>query len=153
MVFHVLVMGVIAGLHQVQYLVLSNRESGDGRHDLMLLPYSEDRPGIIFEFKKTDALEELAASAQQALTQIQAHRYAATLESYGVKRGIHIGIAFFGKNFCLNYEEVNYAPKVPFRLREPIGEIVARHAQESDNNLQVKASSLIHGTVFSDREC
>jgi hypothetical protein len=122
MVFHVLLMGVIAGLHQVQYLVHSNREAGGGRYDLLLLPRSADRPGIIFEFKKTDSSDELEAASVTALQQIHDRNYQIDLETYGVKQGIHIGIAFFGKELSLRYERAVYEPTASFRLREPIGD-------------------------------
>lgn len=123
-IYHVLVMGVIAGLHQAQYLLLSNRESGKGRHDLILLPLASERPGIVFEFKKTDAAKGLENSAQQALEQIKQKDYAKIFESYGVQHGIHIGLAFSGKQLCLRHETARYKSRVPFRLREPIGEVV-----------------------------
>ena len=35
-----------------QYEVRSNRESGDGRYDIMLIPHDKKKRGIIIEFKK-----------------------------------------------------------------------------------------------------
>ncbi len=124
MVLHVLMMGLVAGLHQGQYLISSNRESGSGRHDLMLLPCAEDRPGIIFEFKKADSLEDLEQSAKYALRQIQDKQYAQGFDAYGVKTGVHVGLAFFGKDIHLTYESVVYKPTVPFRLRESVADLM-----------------------------
>lgn len=125
-IFHVLVMGIIAGLHQVQYLVSSNRESGSGRHDLMLLPCSEDRPGIIFEFKKADNPADLEICTQQALQQIKDKNYARGFDAYGTPSGLHIGLAFCGKEIRLDYEYVKYNPVAPFRVRESIADLMAR---------------------------
>lgn len=59
--------------------------------------------GIIFEFKtsrrkdKTD-LEEVAASA---LTQIKERKYDQELKERGIKRILHVGMAFRGKKVAI----------------------------------------------------
>jgi hypothetical protein len=49
-VYHSLVLGMIVGLRG-QYSVKSNRESGLGRYDVMLIPNDKSKLGIIIEFK------------------------------------------------------------------------------------------------------
>lgn len=48
--YHGLVLGLIA-LMDNQYKIKSNRESGDGRYDISLIPREERYPGIIMELK------------------------------------------------------------------------------------------------------
>lgn len=54
------------------YTVISNRESGFGRYDVMLEPKQED-DGIILEFKMQDAEDEkeLSNTVKTALQQIE----------------------------------------------------------------------------------
>ena len=49
--YHGLVLGLIA-LMDNQYRIKSNRESGEGRFDLVLEPKVHSLPGVIMEFKK-----------------------------------------------------------------------------------------------------
>ncbi|MCL2015334.1 MAG: PD-(D/E)XK nuclease domain-containing protein, partial [Defluviitaleaceae bacterium] len=71
---------------------LSNRESGDGRYDILV----ERREAYyIFELKSCEKAEQLETAAQQALQQINFKRYGAELDSD--KRLIKIGMAFCGK--------------------------------------------------------
>ena len=71
---------------------ISNRESGDGRYDILI----ERREAYyIFELKSCEKAEFLEKTAQQALQQINSKRYGADLDSE--KRLIKIGMAFCGK--------------------------------------------------------
>jgi hypothetical protein len=70
--------------------IRSNRESGDGRFDI-LMDFKER--AILFEIKSAAADEDLEAIADIALNQIQKMRYGADLE----KPVIAIGCAFCGK--------------------------------------------------------
>ncbi|MCL2015964.1 MAG: ATP-binding protein [Defluviitaleaceae bacterium] len=71
---------------------ISNRESGDGRYDILV----ERREAYyIFELKSCDKAEQLENAAQQALQQINSKRYGAELDSE--KLLIKIGMAFYGK--------------------------------------------------------
>ena len=90
------------------YEVKSNRESGEGRYDIMLFPKKPTLPGIIFELKHCKATkamqknkEKLAAvlksAAIEALKQIDSKNYAADLEAKGAKQIIKYGAAFSGK--------------------------------------------------------
>ncbi len=48
--YHGLVLGLIAMMDN-QYKIKSNRESGDGRYDICLIPRDKKYPGIIMELK------------------------------------------------------------------------------------------------------
>ena len=55
--YHGLTLGLIA-LMDNQYKIKSNRESGDGRYDISLLPRENQYPGIIIELKWKSNLSE-----------------------------------------------------------------------------------------------
>lgn len=55
--YHGLVLGLIA-LMDNQYKIKSNRESGDGRYDISLIPREKKYPGIIMELKWKSNLDE-----------------------------------------------------------------------------------------------
>ena len=57
--YHGLMLGLIA-LMDNQYKIKSNRESGDGRYDICLIPREEKYPGIIMELKWKEKLSEAA---------------------------------------------------------------------------------------------
>ncbi len=97
--YHGLVLGLIA-LMDNQYKIKSNRESGDGRYDISLIPREDRYPGIIMElkWKKDLSAEKLAGLADEALTQIDDNRYDAEMKEDGIKDILKLGIAFSGKN-------------------------------------------------------
>lgn len=103
--YHGFVLGLIVGL-QGRYEVTSNRESGFGRYDVMLSPAVKADDGIILEFKVIDPDEEknLQDTANAAIQQIIAKRYAAMLESKGIdRRNIRIyGFAFRGQEVFID---------------------------------------------------
>ncbi|MCD7763383.1 MAG: AAA family ATPase [Lachnospiraceae bacterium] len=100
--YHGLVLGLVA-LMDNQYKIKSNRESGDGRYDISMLPKEERYPGIIMELKWKKNLEEdqLAKLADEALSQIEDMRYDAEMKEDGIKDILKFGIAFSGKKVCV----------------------------------------------------
>lgn len=69
--YHGLMLGLIA-LMDNQYKIKSNRESGDGRFDVSLIPREKRYPGIILELKWKEKLSdvELEKWSNEALKQI-----------------------------------------------------------------------------------
>jgi len=104
-IYHAIILGMLVGLSQTHELK-SNRESGYGRYDIMLIPKDPQRAGIILEFKKVDHRrgETLATAAQGALGQINVKKYEQELINRGINRIIKIGIAFAGKDVMLASE-------------------------------------------------
>ena len=100
--YHGLTLGLIALLDN-QYKIKSNRESGDGRYDISLLPREKKYPGIIMELKWKSGLEEaeLEELAKEALSQIDEKRYDLELKEDGIENVIKLGIAFSGKKVVI----------------------------------------------------
>ena len=95
--YHGMMLGLCAVVSN-EYQIQSNRESGLGRFDVMLIPKKKSMPGFIFEFKHTkDKDADLQTLAEEALRQIHDKRYDAELIAGGVYDVIKIGIAFCGK--------------------------------------------------------
>lgn len=96
--YHGLVLGLIA-LMDNQYKIKSNRESGDGRYDISLIPREDRYPGIIMElkWKKDLSVETLERLADEALAQIDEKRYDAEMKEDGIQEILKFGIAFSGK--------------------------------------------------------
>ena len=102
--YHAFVLGMIVDFRG-RYEIVSNRESGLGRCDVMLIPINSDDRGIIIEFKTRDTKKEktLKTTCNNALKQIKRMRYASTLQSRGVaKNAIYTyGFGFDGKEVLI----------------------------------------------------
>ena len=95
--YHGMMLGLAAGMSS-RYYIRSNRESGEGRFDLVLEPKVHSLPGIIMEFKATKNDAGLSASADEALKQIEDKHYDTDMKDRGIKEIVKYGIAFAGKN-------------------------------------------------------
>ena len=96
--YHGLVLGLCAMMDN-RYYVSSNRESGEGRYDIQLMPKTKDMPGILIELKaeKESSAERLKALAQDALEQIDERQYHTDMVTRGVETIYRYGVAFSGK--------------------------------------------------------
>lgn len=96
--YHGMMVGLVASLSS-RYYIRSNRESGEGRFDLMLEPKEKDLPGIVMEFKAVSGSDktDLTELADAALEQIDDQNYAQEMKDRGVQSIIKYGIAFSGK--------------------------------------------------------
>jgi hypothetical protein len=91
--YHLYLLGILSAYEDIRCRYpLSNRESGDGRYDIMV-----EKPdmNIIFELKTCDANDDLEKKAQEALSQIDARRYGADINVK--KQVVNVGVAFYGK--------------------------------------------------------
>jgi hypothetical protein len=96
--YHGLVVGLLAGLGS-GYDVRSNRESGFGRCDVMVLPKAAGKPGVVLELKRvdTEAGETPEQALAAALAQIRARDYAAELRERGATPIHEVAAVFDGK--------------------------------------------------------
>ena len=105
--YHGFVLGMMVELSD-KYRLTSNRESGFGRYDIMLMPYRDDLDAAVMEFKVFNPRKEktLEDTAENALKQIEEKEYVTELEENGIpaERIRKYGFAFRGKEvlICCN---------------------------------------------------
>ena len=101
--YHGFVLGLLVEVRDL-YEIRSNRESGYGRYDVMLIPKTKKNDGIILEFKVKESEEKtLEETVQMALAQIESKKYDAELLELGVSKEHirHYGFAFEGKKVLI----------------------------------------------------
>ena len=102
--YHGFMQGILG--HLRNYIVKSNRESGDGRYDMLIRSLDITKPIILMEFKTAKNFPSLESRAQEALEQISEKEYDREFKNEGYQRSIRYGIAFYKKNCCIKKEEV-----------------------------------------------
>ncbi len=107
-VYHVYTLGLLAILSD-DYIIKSNRESGEGRYDIMLIPYDKSRYGIVIEFKSIESQKEketnenfvtrVNSTINKALQQIETKKYYKELINNGInpEKIIKLSIVFASK--------------------------------------------------------
>ncbi len=103
--YHGLVLGIISSTMKT-HTIKSNRESGYGRYDVMIIPKdltNAQAVSLILEFKVAKEGEELKASAHEALQQIEKRHYEAELKQAGITKIIKAGLAFSGKKVVVEW--------------------------------------------------
>ena len=93
--YHGLISGLLSG--NVYYKVESNRETGDGRSDLVLYQQDVAQNAVILEFKVCGKNETADDAAKRVLKQINDRDYASKAREDGYKNIIKYGVAFKGK--------------------------------------------------------
>ncbi len=94
--YHGFLLGILGGLQG--YEKLSNRESGEGRYDIVLKPYDERQPAIILELKRVQRFTEMENMCQEALQQTDDRHYDASLVDEGYMVIRKYGICFCKKS-------------------------------------------------------
>lgn len=92
--------GFLAGIlsQSENYLVKSNRESGNGRSDIMVKSPSLRGRAFVLEVKVSGSIDGLEASAEEALEQIYDKRYMEELRAEGYRKIGCYGISFYRKD-------------------------------------------------------
>lgn len=114
-IYHVFVVSLLLGL-QPRYNVRSNRESGGGRYDVMVMPREPGQPGAVLELKvlRRDRRETPKSAMAAALRQIRERDYTAELRACGAEPIHELGVVFDGEQVWV---EAPRAEKVAPRRR------------------------------------
>ena len=105
-VYHAFVLGLLVYL-QNDYQIFSNSESGEGRPDILLIPFDKTKQGIIIELKKVakDASEtEINSKTKAAFKQISDRYYAEKIVQQGIEKRIEIVMVFAGKRVFIQHK-------------------------------------------------
>lgn len=85
------------------YIVDSNKESGNGRPDIILKPFNKNKTGYIMELKSVKKGERVEGKIKEAVKQLSDRYYEADLEKSGIKDIVKIAVVFEGKNVIFKY--------------------------------------------------
>ena len=103
--YHMMMLGMCICLSN-NYKVISNREEGKGRCDIIIQAHDEKKTSFVIEFKylkedKKDVEKAMDKLSNEAIQQIKDRRY-----DYDLKgRVIYIGLAHHGKDVVMKWEE------------------------------------------------
>ena len=103
--YHMMMLGMCICLSNA-YEVISNREEGKGRCDLILKAKDEKKTSFVLEFKylkegKEDIQSELSKLSEKAIQQIITNKYDSNLKG----KIIYIGLAHHGKDVVIKWVE------------------------------------------------
>ncbi len=97
-VYHALVAGLLIWITD-SHEIKSNRESGYGRYDIVIIPKDPTQTGYVIEFKSVDQDEDetVESAIKAALAQIEEKKYETELVARGIKYIKKLAIVFSGK--------------------------------------------------------
>lgn len=104
--YHGFLTGILS--QSENYLVKSNRESGNGRSDIMVKSPSLRGRSFIVEVKVSDSVDDLEKDAKKALQQIYEKKYMEELRLEGYRKIDCYGISFFRKDCEVCFGERDY---------------------------------------------
>ncbi len=93
--YHGFLLGLLSAFPD--YTIRSNRESGNGRPDILLFPLDEMQPVIIIEVKYVEMLGQMEEGCDKALAQIAQQDYIAEAQEEGYEKILSYGICFCKK--------------------------------------------------------
>lgn len=94
--YHGFLTGILS--QSENYLVKSNRESGDGRSDITVKSPSLRGRSFVLELKVSDSVDNLEVDAERALQQIYDRNYMEELRTEGYRKIDCYGISFYRKD-------------------------------------------------------
>ena len=99
--------GFMAGLlkNAGRYAVYSNRESGNGRPDIVMTESKFRGRAMILELKISDSIQGMEKKCEEALMQIEEQKYAIPLEEDGYQPILKYAICFFKKGCIVKKAE------------------------------------------------
>jgi len=104
-VYQSYVLGLLAIIGD-DYIIKSNRESGEGRYDIMLIPHDRSKYGIVIEIKQINKgkresqkgfVKRINETIQIAAKQIEENQYYKELIEHEIEKIIQLPIVFAGK--------------------------------------------------------
>jgi len=107
-IYHSYILGLLAIIGD-DYIIKSNKESGEGRYDIMLIPHDKSKNGVVIEIKQIEKQKDNESKANfykrinemlnVAALQIDKNKYYKELIENKIKSGniIKIPIVFAGK--------------------------------------------------------
>ena len=102
--YHGFMAGILGQLKT--HIVKSNRESGDGRYDIMIRSLDITKPIVIMEIKAAKEYRELDHWTEEALKQIREKEYDREFAREGYQKSIRYGIAFYKKACRIKMERI-----------------------------------------------
>ncbi len=106
-VYQAYVLGLLAILTD-DYIIRSNRESGEGRYDIIMIPHDKSRNGVVMEIKRIRKKkgekvppERIQEELKSTMDQIEENEYYRELEEHRVTNIIKVPIVFVGKKAYL----------------------------------------------------
>ena len=93
--YHGFLCGLLKGCKG--YRVISNRESGTGRYDIVMKYPSARGQAVIMELKVAKTFDDLEAGCDEALRQIEERQYDTELKKDGYRNITKYGICFYKK--------------------------------------------------------
>lgn len=103
--YHGFLVGILS--QSENYLVKSNRKSGNGRSDIMVRSPSLRGRSFILEVKVSGSIDDLETDAEKAIQQIYDKKYMEELREEGYRKIDCYGLSFFRKD-C----EVRFGKKI-----------------------------------------
>ncbi len=100
--------GFLAGILKCfqKYRILSNREAGEGRSDLVMKDYETGDKGIIIEVKVAAKFSEMEKECDKALAQIETLQYEHELREDGYQEIVKYGVCFFKKRCMVKKQQM-----------------------------------------------
>ena len=101
--YHGFMLGILTNIGG--YRVKSNRESGNGRPDIVMTESKFRGRAMILELKISDTIQGMEKKCEEAFTQMKEQNYAVTLEEDGYQPILKYAICFFKKGCMVKKAE------------------------------------------------